>query len=247
MSRKITKEELIERFNKLHKELGRIPNRDEMGHREPIKRLYGNYNNFVREMGYLPNLFRTKEDYINFIQDLSKELGKTPSIFDLEGKGVYALSIYNMFGSYNNLLEEAGFETRGKIYTNKTDEELLLDYINISNKLGRWVKTRELESIDIYENRFGSIIEVRKLVANDDRLKIKDKAIIKPLYKKYTDDDIDKYIKDAMMIYGNEITKSQFAEYLKSIKGPSINTVTKRRKHTSFREMIKEYIIEIDL
>lgn len=242
MSKKISGKELINKFNKLYIELERIPTRDEMGHREPIKRLYGGYNEFVRALGYLPNFLRTKEDYIKFIQDLSKEINKVPSLIDVEEKGVYSLSIYKMFGSYNNLIEVAGFKSRNKVYTDKTEQELLISYIEKSNKLGRWATGRELESIDIYENRFGSILEVRKLVANDDKLKIKDKSIIESPYTKYSDEEIEEYIGKAIKKYGKDIKKTEMVEYLKSVNGPSINTITKRKKHTSFREMIKEYI-----
>ena len=187
MSRKITRVELIRRFNRLYRELGRAPNRDEMRYRAPIKRLYGGYNNFLREMGHLPNYLRNKKDYIEYIKKLHEELERVPSLNDLENRGVYRLSIYNLFGSYNNLLDEAGLSIREKICTDKTEKELLSDYIRTCNELGRWATTRELESVDIYENRFGSVIEVRKLVVDDERLNIKDKTIQKPYYKKYTD------------------------------------------------------------
>jgi hypothetical protein len=39
VSKKVTKAELVERFNQLYNELGRVPNREEMGYTEPIKRL----------------------------------------------------------------------------------------------------------------------------------------------------------------------------------------------------------------
>lgn len=240
MSKKVTKAELVERFNQLYNELGRVPNREEMGYTEPIKRLYGGYNNFVRAMGHLPNFLRTKQDYINYIKRLHKKLKRVPSLNDLEDSGVYRLSIYKMFGSYNKLLELAGFETREMTYTDKTEEELLSDYIELCNKLGRWATTRELESVDIYENRFGSIIEVRKLVVNDERLKIDDKTIVEPR-QKYTDEEIRQFVKDAINRYGLKITKKEFADYLKEVKGPSINTIMKRHKVTSFRKMIEMY------
>lgn len=107
---KVNRKEVIEEFNKLYKKLGRIPNRDEMGYRQPVKRLYGGYNNFLRKMGFLPNFLRAKKDYIRYIQELSKELERTPSLNDLEQKGIYRSSIYKMFGSYNNLLRLSGFK-----------------------------------------------------------------------------------------------------------------------------------------
>lgn len=125
-------------------------------------------------------------------------------------------------------------------YTDKTEEELLSDYIELCNKLGRWATTRELESVDIYENRFGSIIEVRKLVVNDEILKIDDKTIVEPR-QKYTDEEIRQFVKDAINRYGLKITKKEFADYLKEVKGPSINTIMKRHKVTSFRKMIEMY------
>jgi hypothetical protein len=242
--KKYSKKELIDIFNTKYKELGRIPNRDEIGYRQPIKRLYGGYNNFLRELGHLPNYLRTKEDYIKYVQKLNKELKKIPSLNDLEDRGVYRLSIYKLFGNYNNLLDLAGFENRRKTYTNKENEELLSDYIELCNKLERWATTRELKSIDIYENRFGSIIEVRKLVVNDERLKIKDKVIEKPFNRKYSDEQIKEYIDKAMKKYGKEVTKTEMVEFLKNIKGPSINTIMKRYKTTSFKKMIKIHIGE---
>ena len=240
MSRKITKGELIKKFNKLYRELGRVPNRDEMGNREPVKRLCGGYNNFLREMGHMPNYLRTKEDYVKYIKKLREEINRIPSQNDLQNRGIYLKSIYDIFGSYNDLLIAAGLNAREKIYTDKTKEELLSNYIKLSNELGRWATTRELESIDIYENRFGNIIEVRKLVVDDERLKIDDKTI-EESYRKYTDEEIKDYVKEAIKIYGYSIKKAEFMEYLKEVKGPSINTITKRHKSTSFREMIDMY------
>lgn len=240
LSRKITKEELIERFNKLHNELQRVPTQTEMGHREPIKRLYGGYNEFLRDLDHLPNFLRTKDDYIKYIRNLHKELIHVPSLSDLEHRGIYRLSIYEIFGSYNNLLIAAGFEAREKIYTDKTREELLADYIELCNKIGRWATTRELESIDIYENRFGSIIEVRKLVLNDPKLLIENKTI-KEQHQKYTDRDIENFLKKSIKIYGETIRTADLIAHLKEIEGPSINTIMKRHKVTSFRKLIEIY------
>lgn len=241
MSKKIAESKLIEKFNKLYNELNRVPTREEMGHREPIKRLFGGYNNFVRNMDYLPNFLRTKDDYIKYIKKLYGELGRVPSQNDLIKNGVYALSIYKMFGSYNNLLKLSGFDTREKVYTDKSNEELLSDYIEQCNKLGRWVTTRELESIDIYENRFRSIIEVRKLVVDDNRLNISDRAIKEATFKKYTDEEIKQYTIDALILFSYDITKKEFINYLKEVSGPSVNTIMKRYKVTSFRKMIDMY------
>lgn len=238
---KISKEKIIARFNELYKELERVPNRDELGYRQPINRIYGGYNNFLRELGHLPNFARTENDYIDYVRKLYKELNKVPSLNDLEDKGVYRASIYMMFGSYNNLLRKAGLDTTEIVYTDKTKKELLDDYIEVSNNLGKWATVRELESINIYENRFGSIVKVRKLVVNDEKLKIGDKTI-EERFQKYSDEDIEEYVEKAIQKHGKGITKIEMVKFLENIKGPSINTITKRRKATSFRDMIEEHI-----
>lgn len=242
----ISKEFLIKRFEDLKSELGRTPNRDEMGYRVHIKKYWNGYNDFLRSQETIPNFKRTKEDYINEIKRIYKEIGKVPSQEYLkDNKILRPEAISFQFGSYNKLLEVAGLDTRDVTRNDKTKEELLDEYIQMCNEYGRWVKGKELLSVAIYENRFGSLIKLRELAVKSGKLKIKDKRINKP-YEKYTDDEIEDYIIGALRTFGKDIKVSEFKRYLKSVKGCTITTIEKRTKTTSVKELAEKYGKYID-
>lgn len=56
------KEFIIQKLHDYVKEHNRVPSRDQFGYREPIKRLWGTYNNFIQENGYKPNAKFRDED-----------------------------------------------------------------------------------------------------------------------------------------------------------------------------------------
>lgn len=77
-----------------------------------------------------------------------------------------------------------------------SDEQLLFDYLNASNKAGRWLRTQEigpktgLAYYRTYSKRFGKITNIRKLVINNFYSLIEFPADTKIAKKRKTDKEI---------------------------------------------------------
>lgn len=115
------------------------------------------------------NLQRTKEEWIAKIQNLAKDLNRTPSVTDCENNGIIANILIDKFGSFNKAIKLAGLDpNHTPIKVTETDDELLLMYIEFSNKLKKPTTAEELnKSGDIYNAgvfiiRFGGMSELKR-------------------------------------------------------------------------------------
>lgn len=122
--------------------------------------------NFVR---------RDKEEYIEIINNLYQKLGHTPSEQEFSNNGYSPTVITKIFGSYNNAMRECGLEPNK--YQSKVSEgkkELLKIYKDISNKVGKPVSAKELNSFEgiysatVFSLRFGGMNNLRKIVGFEE-------------------------------------------------------------------------------
>ena len=106
----------------------------------------------------------TEKGLIDFLVELSKELGKTPSIKNLmKSKGFPSYVVYyNRFGSWNNALKKAGLIINSE-HKDYSDEELLEFMLQFYKKNGRSPKSDDFilnkegfPSPKPYYKRFGS-------------------------------------------------------------------------------------------
>lgn len=145
----------------------------------PVRRNWGNYNAFLKDIGEKTLNERTKEKYINQVKSFVKKNKRKPVAIDFREN---IFTIARIFGSWNNLLLEAGIkDIRTVNRSNMTDDELLEYYINLCNKIKKLITSKELDrnpeylNSNIFANRFGGFSGFLKVVVNDKRLEVKDK------------------------------------------------------------------------
>lgn len=152
-----TKEILIKQLQDLAKELGRTPTGEEVssasvaGKTASLKRfqeLFGSFNAALREAGLPLNWqLYTDEELLSQLQALAKEMGKTPTLGDVEkasaqGKCASAMAFFQHFGSFNAALIAAGLEVN--LETGYEKGELITQLQSLSTKLGRTPRVEDV-------------------------------------------------------------------------------------------------------
>ena len=236
-----SREEIVKCFYKTKRKLGRVPKVKEFKLISPVRRNWGNYNAFLKDIGEKTLNERTKEKYINQVKSFVKKNKRKPVAIDFREN---IFTIARIFGSWNNLLLEAGIkDIRTVNRSNMTDDELLEYYINLCNKIKKLITSKELDrnpeylNSHIFGSKFGSFGEFLKVAVNDERLKIKDKKCkVRP--EKYTQEELANHIKQYLESE-TIITIQTFKQYLKVNKLASINTYKNRFRTGSFKELMK--------
>jgi len=104
----------------------------------------------------------TKEQLLHYLEKFSKEIGRTPSINDINKNKKYPSSstYMNRFGTWNRSLKAAGLKVNLK---KKYDKKEMLDsLVQLSNELGTVPKTKDLvgkrwiASSSTYRKMFGT-------------------------------------------------------------------------------------------
>ena len=92
----------------------------------------------------------TEEQIITIIQNFAKEIGKTPSLQDYRKNKIKpsTATIFKVFGSWNNALIAAGFDSH--VYESK--EKLLSYLVEYYNTYGETPSTRKFDNIEGYPN-----------------------------------------------------------------------------------------------
>lgn len=131
--------------------------------RAPINRLFGNWNNMLKELNLRTNMNKnvTKEDVINDIMRLQKEHGYVNSIIQRK-HGKYSQSVIDrLFGSFTNLQLELGFSIDNRFITNDQIKQNILDIYNKFNIISVDIIDREcIVSRQTIVNRFGSVVKL---------------------------------------------------------------------------------------
>ncbi len=236
-----SREEVINYFYEVKNKIGRVPKIKEFKLISPVRRIWGNYNNFLKDIGEENYNERIKEKYIIQVREFVKKNKRKPSSAEFIKN---MLTIVRIFGSWNNLLLEAGIkEIRIVNRSNMTDDELLEYYINLCNREKKLITSKELDknpeylNSHIFGSKFGSFGEFLKVAINDGRLKVKDKKYkIRP--EKYNQEELANHIKQYLESE-TIITIQTFKQYLKVNKLASINTYKNRFRKGSFKELMK--------
>jgi hypothetical protein len=114
-TRNVSKEELIEDMKEFAEELGHVPTREEMEECGPwggstYESYFNSWNNSLECANLKTNKLSNKKLLEN-LQEVAEELGKTPTAREMKKFGPHCPKTYQKhFGSWNNALEEAGFE-----------------------------------------------------------------------------------------------------------------------------------------
>lgn len=198
-------------------------------------RLNMRWNEVLKALGFELNVEqKSKEEWLQLLRDIAKDLGRTPTISDLEkygtNKDVYK---YN-FGSWNRALLEAGLEiVHKKDKVSHTDEELLDMYKELCKKLGRAATSKDIDnylpySNDVFTIRFGSMNNLRKL------------AGFEPYYlrRKYTKEELKNKLIKVYKEYGRRLTNNEMKQLSKNNDDfPSISTLCRYFKTTKMSEI----------
>ena len=155
MRRRYTDEEILAEVGRAAERLGRSPTMREFAndprvviHPQTVVARFGSWNRAKRAAGLAPRRFATRADLLAQLRVLGDELGRPPTVRDLEERrgAIASKSLYwHVFGSLSNALEEAGFAV-------PDDEERLDDAVTrgaaLARTLGRlprfadWVEAR---------------------------------------------------------------------------------------------------------
>jgi hypothetical protein len=120
LRRRYTDEEILAELRSSAERLGRSPTMREFAddpearvHPQTVIEHFGTWNAAKRAAGLFPRRFLTREDLLEQLRALGRELGRTPTARDLSARrrSVPSASLYaHTFGSLATALREAGFE-----------------------------------------------------------------------------------------------------------------------------------------
>lgn len=162
-------EELLDELHDLTDELGHPPSLAEFRElgeysASTYYSRFGSWNKAIEAAGYEANEPDSKvseEELIEELQRLADEIGKKPTASQMNDHGKYWRSTYRSeFGSWNNALEAAGFESE-TIGSNITDEALVQEIERVAKKLGEAPGFSDMEELGkydptTYDRHFGS-------------------------------------------------------------------------------------------
>jgi len=113
-------EQILEELAASAKRLGRSPTMREFAadpktsvHPQTVIEHFGSWNEAKRKAGLVPRRFATREELLELLRELGKELDRIPTARDIEANRgrMPSKSLYwHTFGSLANALREAGFD-----------------------------------------------------------------------------------------------------------------------------------------
>lgn len=173
MPEKVLKKDLINDVLRVKKEIGKMGRKDYLKYgkysRAPIERLFGSWNNMLRELDLEINMNKnvTKEEIFQDMLRLKKEYGKVTSTIQRKHGKYSQVCIDNLFGSFTSMLRELGLDTNHAA-RGLTDEEVLDKLREIYDDHGYLTSTLITKHGDFcYQtliNRFGSMSKVYELM-----------------------------------------------------------------------------------
>jgi hypothetical protein len=163
----VTRQQLIDNFLELKRELGRQPNSMDMDVYSSFSvhyyyKEFGNWTKFLQSQGIEPLTRRapSREELIQEFLDVQRILGHPPSGGEISAHGKYAKGSYiHVFGSWKEFLSTQGLEPI--VSYRIPDEELDADYDKVKMLLGKIPKRKDMMlhgkySINVFEYRFGT-------------------------------------------------------------------------------------------
>lgn len=172
--RLITKQEIVEDVIKVFNETNNTNRENYLKYgkfsRAPIKRLFGGWNNLLKELGVDINMHKqgqyTKEDILFDYGELCIKYDKILTATEYRKLGKYSQPIIdNVFGSFSLMKKELGLKYDVCIVTN---EELIEDLKKLYNQYG-FLTTALIDDLALCSfatilSRIGNIREVHKII-----------------------------------------------------------------------------------
>ncbi|MEC1748074.1 NERD domain-containing protein [Schinkia azotoformans] len=128
-----------------------------------------------------------KDNYLNKLQQLANELGRTPTVVEYRKKGYSYHNLTLLFGTYNQALMEAGLKPNFEPKPNKkiSKKVLLTIYKNLSQTLNRPATINDLKKfckeyrLSDFLHTFGGMYELKKEAGFIEKNKTKKKQYTK--------------------------------------------------------------------
>ena len=118
--KRYTDDQILSELSASAARLGRSPTMREFAddpetsvHPQTVIEHFGSWNEAKRKAGLVPRRFATREELLELLRELGKELGRIPTARDIEQRRgrMPSKSLYwHTFGSLANALREAGFD-----------------------------------------------------------------------------------------------------------------------------------------
>lgn len=118
--KRYSNEEILEQLRACAERLGRSPTMREFAgdpdagvHPQTVIEHFGTWNAAKRAAGLQPRRFISREELVTQLRELGEELGRTPTVRDIEerrGRMASKSLIWHTFGSLAAALKEAGFD-----------------------------------------------------------------------------------------------------------------------------------------
>jgi hypothetical protein len=173
LRRRYTDEEILSELRASAERLGRSPTMREFAddpearvHPQTVIEHFGTWNAAKRTAGLVPRRFLTREELLEQLRTLGRELGRVPTARDLGARrrSVPSASLYaHTFGSLANALREAGFEV---LQGEERLERAIEQGATLARRLGRlpkmadWAEARRADAEMLSEWQVYRLLDV---------------------------------------------------------------------------------------
>jgi hypothetical protein len=173
LRRRYTDEEILSELRASAERLGRSPTMREFAddpasrvHPQTVIEHFGTWNAAKRAAGLVPRRFLTRDELLEQLRALGRELGRTPTARDLAARrrSVPSASLYaHTFGSLANGLREAGFEV---LQGEERLERAIEQGATLARRLGRlpkmadWAEARRVDAEMLSEWQVYRLLDV---------------------------------------------------------------------------------------
>lgn len=167
MPNKISKEDLINDILRVFNETNNTTRENYLKYgkysRSPIKRIFGTWNNLLKELNYDINMYKnvTKEDVISDMKELISRFGYVNSILQRKYSKYSQSVIDSLFGNWGNLAKELDQKIDGRSISDQEIKEDLLHIYKEHNHMSKYlIDNYCIVSHPTVLKRFGSLQEI---------------------------------------------------------------------------------------
>lgn len=243
---KLKRENVVLGINKFYEKYRRIPKQAEYiefakenNYYQKYNWFFDDYNDILKKANLLNMRYRTKfnkEDFIKNVNDLAKQLGKTPTykeFIETAIKNKWSTSIKD-YMSWNDALKMANLELNVTFYSEKDVKDL---FENLVVELGRVPTASEFSEKDGYPN---ATIFQKYFGTYNNFLERMGYPVNRR--DRYKEEELKFYLKEFFDRYGNSATRDLFDMQ----PGYPFNTIY-RKRYGSWKKAVKKLVgIDID-
>jgi len=173
LRRRYTDDEILAELRASAARLGRSPTMREFAadpdaavHPQTVIEHFGTWNAAKRAAGLQPRRFISREELVEQLRELGEELGRTPTVRDIEERRTRMASkslIWHTFGSLAAALKEAGFDVpvgEERLERAIADGALLARELGHLPKMAEWKEARARDRMLLSEWQVYRLVDV---------------------------------------------------------------------------------------